>query len=327
MGTHRIELLYDVARMRQVWLAFVVLYGASSEAQKQLNAEEAFYQARALASSQRYPEACPLFELSYQLDPALGTLLNLADCFEKVGKNVEAFAAFNDAIAWAKRTGEPRREQEAMKRANNVRTHLVFLTIDIGVLKTQISIFSVPSRTLIQSVSSESVAYPIALELGRYVLELTSPGYKPFEKVLHFDHSGETNLVAHLEIETLLVALPQPIEVESRHKAEPSNRLAVISLAGGSVLAAAGIVGILYSQDVMIRVARQQPNQPDAANPTVTRAQFETVKVLNPISIGSAVVGVAGIVIGTVLLRAQPKLTMTVAPIPGGMVTFVGAQF
>ena len=39
----------------------------------------------------RYAEACPLLEESYQLDPAGGTLLNLALCHEATNRTKTAY--------------------------------------------------------------------------------------------------------------------------------------------------------------------------------------------------------------------------------------------
>jgi len=37
-------------------------------------------------------EACEKFDSSHQLDPALGTMLRLADCYERTGKTASAYS-------------------------------------------------------------------------------------------------------------------------------------------------------------------------------------------------------------------------------------------
>src|SRR5436190_654859 len=58
-------------------------------------ATEIFNQARALAKDGRFDEACVLFAKSYDLDPGLGTAVNLADCLERQGKLYRAWVLFD----------------------------------------------------------------------------------------------------------------------------------------------------------------------------------------------------------------------------------------
>ncbi|TMQ06493.1 MAG: hypothetical protein E6J90_46205 [Deltaproteobacteria bacterium] len=58
-------------------------------------ATEIFNEARALAKDGRFDEACVLFAKSYDLDPGLGTAVNLADCLERQGKLYRAWVLFD----------------------------------------------------------------------------------------------------------------------------------------------------------------------------------------------------------------------------------------
>jgi len=55
-------------------------------------AEELFDQGRRLSGIGRYAEACAHFANSERLDHGVGTLLNLADCYEKNGQTASAYA-------------------------------------------------------------------------------------------------------------------------------------------------------------------------------------------------------------------------------------------
>ena len=57
-------------------------------------AETLFHQGRADADAGDYPRACAAFAESLRLDPAPGTLLNLADCEEHVGRVASAWGDF-----------------------------------------------------------------------------------------------------------------------------------------------------------------------------------------------------------------------------------------
>jgi len=99
--------------------------GASNRAA----AEALFNQGRSLAASGKYAEACPKFEASEQLDPGLGTLLNLADCYEKLGKTASAWAEYREAIPLARAAGSKVREDLATERAKALESRLSMLTI------------------------------------------------------------------------------------------------------------------------------------------------------------------------------------------------------
>src|SRR5262245_14173157 len=62
-------------------------------------AEKAFEEGRDLYRAGKYTEACVRFEQSEQLDPQMGTLFNLAQCDEKIGKLASAIVAYREVVA------------------------------------------------------------------------------------------------------------------------------------------------------------------------------------------------------------------------------------
>ncbi len=82
---------------------------ASAEsAADQAKAEALFGEGRRLLAASRFAEACPKFVESQRLDPAIGTQLNLGDCYEKTGRTASAWAVFRDAAAEAQKGGATR---------------------------------------------------------------------------------------------------------------------------------------------------------------------------------------------------------------------------
>jgi hypothetical protein len=71
-------------------------------------AAKLFDEGKALAEAGDYPKACPKFEASLELDPLLGTRLNLADCFAKIGRFASAKREFEKASKEAKERADER---------------------------------------------------------------------------------------------------------------------------------------------------------------------------------------------------------------------------
>lgn len=92
-------------------------------------AEQLFNQARDLVKANRWDEACPKFEASLRADPVLGTKLNLATCYEHIGKLASAWGLYRDSIELAKRAGDAKRGDFAQKQAAALEPRLPRLTI------------------------------------------------------------------------------------------------------------------------------------------------------------------------------------------------------
>jgi hypothetical protein len=94
-------------------------------------AEELFRQGRALTKDRRFTEACAKFADSQRLDPAVGTELNLARCYEDNGQTASAWAVYTDVAVVAQRAGQPNRSREASRRAADLEKRLSRMTIEV----------------------------------------------------------------------------------------------------------------------------------------------------------------------------------------------------
>jgi hypothetical protein len=90
-------------------VGLVLLWTAhAARADRFADAEALFKAAKQLEKDGKLAEACPKYEASYKLDEQLGTLMNLANCYELLGKVATAWARWNAAYDWAKRQGDDR---------------------------------------------------------------------------------------------------------------------------------------------------------------------------------------------------------------------------
>ena len=72
-------------------------------------ADALFDAGKALMEEGKLDEACAKFEASYKLDPALGALLNLANCLEQSGRIASAWTRWGEASDAAARANDDRK--------------------------------------------------------------------------------------------------------------------------------------------------------------------------------------------------------------------------
>src|SRR5262245_23680809 len=92
-------------------------------------AQALFDEARELMAQGQPRDACPKFEEGQRLDPALGTQLNLANCYERLGKLASAYTWFSRVAAGARAAGQGQRAEVAQARADALRPKLTKLVI------------------------------------------------------------------------------------------------------------------------------------------------------------------------------------------------------
>jgi len=109
------------------------LAAAPARADNVADAEDLFHRAKALVAQKKVDEACPLFKESYRLDPAQGTLLNLALCNEQIGKTGTAWGQFRAVEQQARRATPPREDRVklAKEHADKLEPRLSRVRLDV----------------------------------------------------------------------------------------------------------------------------------------------------------------------------------------------------
>jgi hypothetical protein len=269
-------------------------------------AEVLFRQARSLIKDGHLAEACPLLEKSQQLDPGLGTLLNLADCYEQTGRGVKAYLSFNEAVGWAERTHEAKREEVARAHAAALKAKLSWLVLSsptpLDGLTATVADFQLPLATGVQSVP---------VDPGVVRVTAAAPGYQAWNFQLTIG-PAETRTVAIPPLAPLLGSGPAPVVeppppapapttavfVADAPSPAPAPKGPVVLIAAGGAAVVAGTAGLIWSFSTYQQLQLQQPGQPHASNPTVTSGQFQTLVWMYPASWTAVGVGCAAIAAG-----------------------------
>jgi len=212
---------------------------AMAQTRDPVSAEWLFRAGRSLMKAGDYPTACAKLEESLRLDPAVGTLMNLAECNEKIGRLATAWQRWG---AVAEQLGSrDKRRPLALAHARALEAIVPRLTVSVSDAPDGAE---VERDGVVLGPASLGVALP--LDPGRHSIVVTAPGRAPRETEVILS-AGELRAVvvtpgAPLAAPVVLRRVPAAIVVPSV-VAEPPARptLAYGLLAGGAAAVAAGV--------------------------------------------------------------------------------------
>ncbi len=195
----------QLAAVALAWTCFgsSLAHAQSAVPENQVLAQSLFDDAVALMRDGRYVEACPKFAESHRLDPAGGTVINLAYCLEKQKKLASAYAAYSDAVSFAIRDGRKEREATARERVQAIAPLLSRIAVRVAG----------PSQVEGLEVFLDGTALrPAAwggspVDPGEHRVRATAPGRREWVETLTVDTEGQTREVV-VPVLSLLPAAP-----------------------------------------------------------------------------------------------------------------------
>jgi hypothetical protein len=142
-------------------------------------AQSLFDEGRRLMDAGRFSEACPRFADSQRLDPGGGTLLNLALCYERLGRIGLAYITYGEALSLAIAEHRPEREAFARQRVAAIEGRLPRLRIVVRepALGLAIRLDGTP-------VPGTAWGIPAPVDPGRHTIDATAPGRAPFQAIV-----------------------------------------------------------------------------------------------------------------------------------------------
>jgi hypothetical protein len=164
---------------------FLFVQTASAQTRDAAAAEALFSEGRRAFGAEDYFAACQKFDESQRLDPAAGTLINLAACYEKLGRLASAWESWREALRHLRRDDE--RRPIVQQRAQALESRLPRLEVQLAADTppgTSVTRDGVPL-----GAASLGVALPV--DPGKHLVIATAPRHEPAEYVLHL-REGET---------------------------------------------------------------------------------------------------------------------------------------
>lgn len=194
-----------------------------------------FDEAKAMMDRGNFAEACPKLAESESLDPQVGTMLNLALCYESTGKTASGCSMWRDAAAAAARKLQSDREDLARERAEKVcsRAPQIALAVAPQWGRDRIEV-TVDDAAL----PRERWGTPQPFDPGEHALRATGPGLQPWESKIVVDDLHSAVVVVPVLAQISNASSNAPASAPDRRGAHLKSAAWV---AGGVGLAAIGV--------------------------------------------------------------------------------------
>jgi serine/threonine-protein kinase len=187
-------------------MTFAPLAHADVESDK-AGAQAAFDMGKRLMVEGKYVEACPKLAESVRLDPGVGAMLFLADCYERTGRTASAWAVFREAESLGAKQGD-NRVRVAKERADVLEPKLSKLVIVLA--PAEAALAGVKVRRDGADVGQALWGSPIPTDPGTHEIIVTAPGKKAWK--------GSVQIASNAATETVTVPALEdgPSEVEPK---------------------------------------------------------------------------------------------------------------
>lgn len=280
----------------------------AQRAEDKAQAEALFEAGRTLALTGDHTQACLKFAASQRLDPAVGTLLNLADCNERSGKLASAWAHLREAAALARGKGDAGREEIARAAAAALEPRLSRLVIVAP------GADAAPGLVVKRDGSEVERGFfgtPVPVDAGLHTVDASAPGRVAWRATVEV---GANAPVITVTVPPLRAAGAQPVPPRAPSEGGMSPLgIAGVALAGVGLasVVAGGVLGFTASstwQD-----ARSHCGSDGRCDPEGVSLGHDAGATADA-STACFVAGGVGLLAGAVLWLAAPRRTK---PDPG----------
>lgn len=232
-----------IARSRcGLTLIVVVLAPMLAQAQsaEDKSAAEALFQRGVkLLDEKDYARACRLLETSQRLDPGIGTLLYLADCYASSGRTASAWATFREAASAARAAGQGEREAIASRRAAELEPDLARVLVEMSPANDMPGFTLERDGALVPNATWET---PIPVDPGDHLFRASASGFRTWSGTARAE-PGETARVRVPELQPVDLVSGRASRARSA-RAQESVPTSSTQPTVGLIVAGVGLAGI-----------------------------------------------------------------------------------
>lgn len=297
-----------------VVIAMSVAAGPAS-AQSNAVAEQLFNEGRELTTQGKWAEACPKFEASLQRDPALGTRLNLATCYQHINKLASAWGLFRESADLAKKASDSKRYDFASQQAAALEPRLPKLSITAPP--------KAPAGLVVQRdgtpVGVAELGVAIYVDPGPHEVTASAPGFEPVTSRITVDEAktetvGLPELQAKPEVSTPPSTDMKKVvdDPSTEPSTSPTRTYIALGVGGGGIVLAG--VGLVFGAQAISKNNKAKQLCGDDLN--CTGDNFDQGKQLvddgrskGILSTVFVAAGVAAIGAGVVVFLTSPRQT------------------
>jgi hypothetical protein len=281
---------------------------ANGQAEDQAAARSLFEEARRLLKAGQFADACRKLEAASNLYSSVGVLLNLADCYEKVGRSASAWTEFGEAASVAGRGQRPEQVKEAKRRQSALEPKLTLLSVRVS--------SNVPGLQIKRDetkLASGMWGTAVPVDPGAHEIRAEAPGREPWTTTVTVSTPGETKTVDVPELRPLPAVAAAP---PSRREPEPPSSFAAMpsdatpaasrshvldgSLIGaGAAVAIAG--GVLMAIEAVRASDANRENTSAMTSPQAI-ADYNSTRVPYYIGLGAVIAGGVSATAGLLML-------------------------
>lgn len=276
-------------------------------------AEGLFLEGRALAESGRYEAACDRFARSQELEPAVGTLLNLGECYEHLSRPSSAWLAYQQAVALAETRQDTARgalARAAAARLEPRRSHL-----SLAAPSDAPRGLTVTHNGAVLAPAVLGSAVPV--DPGRHAVEASAPGHLPWRTVVIL-REGERRKVVVGPLAESAADGSKASDAQPRGEGQRTIALA-LEIGGGAALAGGLVFGALAaSRWSSVTEGCPEGACPDEAARARHASDATAARTFATVSTVAALTGAAALATGIVLHLTAPKHRVSVGATASG---------